>query len=377
MNYYPPNNKDYRLPSSVLPPLLVKIHGGPTSQASTSFNVLYQYWCSRGEKLSSFVTFWWLSSPEVFFHCFLTHPGFPIERTMACSASHHQEKVCSLGGGGLVEVGVGGRHLTKSSQASAILFECGFHCWKSSESLRSIVTKLYWTQTSAGFAIADVNYGGSTGYGRAYRWAIIFPRNWCTILLDVATIIVQILHHKTPLSRPAHEFSLIWTQIHCFLLKLQARLMVAKSWSCEDFGVSWSQAKIDRQLGHCGCWRLCKCGKLSSKGGQSWRQEALYWWRQCWGWAHHRILISSECARQQYITVVARIQGISCFADQPPSGWIQAALALNCNCRSVNEYECLWQVTQPWLPLLLGELLSFFPALLPLHPHLPSWSYQF
>ena len=48
MNYYPPANKDFKMPSNVLPPLLVKIHGGPTSQASTALNILYQYWCSRG-----------------------------------------------------------------------------------------------------------------------------------------------------------------------------------------------------------------------------------------------------------------------------------------------------------------------------------------
>ncbi len=49
MNFYPPANKDHRLPSGQAPPLLVKIHGGPTSQASTAFNMLYQYWTSRGE----------------------------------------------------------------------------------------------------------------------------------------------------------------------------------------------------------------------------------------------------------------------------------------------------------------------------------------
>ncbi|KAK9833647.1 hypothetical protein WJX74_001712 [Apatococcus lobatus] len=48
MNYYPPANKDFQLPSGQAPPLLVKIHGGPTSQASTAFNLLYQYWTSRG-----------------------------------------------------------------------------------------------------------------------------------------------------------------------------------------------------------------------------------------------------------------------------------------------------------------------------------------
>lgn len=48
MNYYPPRNKDYRLPAGEVAPVLVKIHGGPTSQASTAFNLLYQYWTSRG-----------------------------------------------------------------------------------------------------------------------------------------------------------------------------------------------------------------------------------------------------------------------------------------------------------------------------------------
>lgn len=48
MNYYPPANKDFKLPPGQRPPLLVKIHGGPTAQASTTFSPLYQYWTSRG-----------------------------------------------------------------------------------------------------------------------------------------------------------------------------------------------------------------------------------------------------------------------------------------------------------------------------------------
>ena len=53
MNHYPPKNKDYRLPSGHLPPLLVKIHGGPTSQASTGFNLALQFWTSRGDDFVS------------------------------------------------------------------------------------------------------------------------------------------------------------------------------------------------------------------------------------------------------------------------------------------------------------------------------------
>lgn len=49
MNYYPPKNQDYKLPQGQMPPLLIKIHGGPTSQASTAFNLGYQYWTSRGQ----------------------------------------------------------------------------------------------------------------------------------------------------------------------------------------------------------------------------------------------------------------------------------------------------------------------------------------
>lgn len=48
MNYYPPRNKDFAPPPGALPPLLVKIHGGPTSQASTAFTLSLQYWTSRG-----------------------------------------------------------------------------------------------------------------------------------------------------------------------------------------------------------------------------------------------------------------------------------------------------------------------------------------
>ncbi|KAI8473651.1 MAG: Alpha/Beta hydrolase protein [Monoraphidium minutum] len=48
MNFYPPNNKDFELPPGQLPALLVKIHGGPTSSASTLLNFSYQFWTSRG-----------------------------------------------------------------------------------------------------------------------------------------------------------------------------------------------------------------------------------------------------------------------------------------------------------------------------------------
>ena len=50
MNYYPPANKDYTLPPGEKPPLLVKIHGGPTGSASTLLSLGYQYWTSRGKK---------------------------------------------------------------------------------------------------------------------------------------------------------------------------------------------------------------------------------------------------------------------------------------------------------------------------------------
>ena len=45
----PPANKDFQLPEgSSGPPLLVKIHGGPTAAASTAFSLGIQFWTSRG-----------------------------------------------------------------------------------------------------------------------------------------------------------------------------------------------------------------------------------------------------------------------------------------------------------------------------------------
>lgn len=46
--YYPPKNRDFILPSSLKPPLLVSAHGGPTAQTSCSFNSVIQFWTSRG-----------------------------------------------------------------------------------------------------------------------------------------------------------------------------------------------------------------------------------------------------------------------------------------------------------------------------------------
>jgi len=46
--YYPPDNKDYKPPLDELPPLIVKVHGGPTSQTTTTLHWGTQYWTSRG-----------------------------------------------------------------------------------------------------------------------------------------------------------------------------------------------------------------------------------------------------------------------------------------------------------------------------------------
>lgn len=46
--YYPPTNPDVTGPASALPPLLVTIHGGPTSVARPTLSLARQYWTSRG-----------------------------------------------------------------------------------------------------------------------------------------------------------------------------------------------------------------------------------------------------------------------------------------------------------------------------------------
>ena len=46
--YYKPKNKEYTAPSGTLPPLVVFIHGGPTSATSTTLSWMVQYWTSRG-----------------------------------------------------------------------------------------------------------------------------------------------------------------------------------------------------------------------------------------------------------------------------------------------------------------------------------------
>ncbi|NGO54819.1 S9 family peptidase [Allomesorhizobium camelthorni] len=46
--YYGPRNPDYKGPASEKPPLLVKVHGGPTSAASSTLNLGIHYWTSRG-----------------------------------------------------------------------------------------------------------------------------------------------------------------------------------------------------------------------------------------------------------------------------------------------------------------------------------------
>ncbi|GAA1281082.1 S9 family peptidase [Pseudonocardia aurantiaca] len=46
--FYPPTHPERRGPQGELPPMLVEIHGGPTSAASTVLSLDVQYWTSRG-----------------------------------------------------------------------------------------------------------------------------------------------------------------------------------------------------------------------------------------------------------------------------------------------------------------------------------------
>ena len=46
--YYPPNNQHYQAADGELPPLLVMVHGGPTSRCDSALNYQRQYWTGRG-----------------------------------------------------------------------------------------------------------------------------------------------------------------------------------------------------------------------------------------------------------------------------------------------------------------------------------------
>lgn len=46
--FYSPRNRDYTATETEKPPLIVKIHGGPTAATSSSLNFNIQYWTSRG-----------------------------------------------------------------------------------------------------------------------------------------------------------------------------------------------------------------------------------------------------------------------------------------------------------------------------------------
>jgi dipeptidyl aminopeptidase/acylaminoacyl peptidase len=46
--FYPPFNPDVQAPAGEKPPVLVKVHGGPTSSASSTLSLRNQFWTSRG-----------------------------------------------------------------------------------------------------------------------------------------------------------------------------------------------------------------------------------------------------------------------------------------------------------------------------------------
>ena len=46
--YYPPVNGGFAAPAGEAPPLIVQVHGGPTSRASSAFSLANQFWTTRG-----------------------------------------------------------------------------------------------------------------------------------------------------------------------------------------------------------------------------------------------------------------------------------------------------------------------------------------
>ena len=46
--FYAPRNREYTAPPGTLPPVLVRIHGGPTAATGTALNLSIQFWTSRG-----------------------------------------------------------------------------------------------------------------------------------------------------------------------------------------------------------------------------------------------------------------------------------------------------------------------------------------
>ncbi|CAI5466771.1 unnamed protein product [Closterium sp. Yama58-4] len=147
--FYPPANSEYQGPQGALPPLLLKCHGGPTGCLDSALRLPLQFWTSRGFAVVD-VNYGGSTVPE-------RTRSVPIQGLQG--ALHPPLLVkCHGGPTGCLD--------------SALRLPLQF-----------------WT--SRGFAVVDVNYGGSTGYGREYRERL--HGQWGVVDVDDACCCVEYL----------------------------------------------------------------------------------------------------------------------------------------------------------------------------------------
>ncbi len=152
--FYPPKNPDYQAPEGELPPLLVESHGGPTAAAIVKFDLETRSFSVLRRSNNLEIDAAYFSVPRAV--------EFPTEDGLTAHAFFYPPKNPD--------------YQAPEGELPPLLVES--HGGPTAAAATALSLSIqYWT--SRGIAVLDVNYGGSSGFGRVYRerlkgkWGIV------------------------------------------------------------------------------------------------------------------------------------------------------------------------------------------------------------